>query len=338
MKPHSSHRNVKPKDQVVRTLQGRSLLDVGPLKPEIISGIFDRTRLLRQKLSKSFRSSLPIKGTRKTIVLAFFEPSTRTRLSFGVAGSKLGWTVLLPELGLSSSIAKGESLIDTFFNIRAMDPDLIVIRHGQDLDLERAVSQASELGVPIVSGGTGTRSHPTQALLDAFTIADLKGPLDEQKVLLVGDILHSRVACSNILLLSQMGAEVGLCGPAPWLPPPSFFHDLGGPNLQYFSLEKGLKWASVVMALRVQVERHWEGLDHRYPEAYHFRPDEYHSEFGITSKRMKLVRDGILLHPGPVLRNVEIASEVLSLPQCKILEQVKNGVYLRAALLQLILS
>lgn len=252
--------------------------------------------------------------------MVFLEPSTRTRSSFEVSAYKLGLQALCPEFGSSSSLSKGESEVDTLKNISALDPDLMIVRYSGS---EAVDTYLEESEIPIVNAGSGKAAHPTQALLDAFTIKEELGTLKNQKVLIVGDIENGRVARSNIQLLSTMGAEVALCGPEPFMPK-EFSH------LQKMSLEEGLSWANVVMSLRIQLERHTNKIE--------MTGEEYHKAFGINEEKMKVFGAGILMHPGPINHGVELSSGVLKDPRCRVLTQVKNGVYIRAAILSQILG
>jgi aspartate carbamoyltransferase catalytic subunit len=255
----------------------------------------------------------------KRVVLLFYEPSTRTRTSFEFAAKALGATTTLIT-ATSSSIEKGESLIDTGWTVTSLGADVIVMRHpssGAPYLLSRFVP------VPIVNAGDGLHQHPSQALLDALTITNHKSKLKDLRVVIVGDVFHSRVARSNALLLSKFGAEVIFCGPSDLVPDlaatiaPGVFvcHDLNA----------ALRSADVVMSLRIQKER----LAGR-----HISLEDYIAEFQITSQRMKLARpDAIVMHPGPIVRGLELANEVADGPQSRVHEQVANGVKTRMAIL-----
>lgn len=223
-----------------------------------------------------------------------------------------------------SSLSKGETLSDTVLNLVSMQPDLFVIRYGDSIELDHLLPT---LKIPVLSGGSGKTSHPTQALLDAFTILKERGKLEGEKVFIVGDVEHSRVAKSNYELLTRLGCEVAFCGPAGMLPIKADF-----PKANYFSvLKDGLKWATVCMGLRIQLERHSKGSP--------VREDEYINEFGITSDALKnFAKDGIIMHPGPINQGVEFAPEVLRDKRCRVLEQVTYGVAVRAALIKKVLG
>lgn len=254
----------------------------------------------------------------KTIVNLFFENSTRTRTSFELAARRLG-AATLNFAAATSSVGKGETLIDTAKNIEAMRPHCLVVRHssaGSPAILSREVS------VPVVNAGDGFHEHPTQALLDAFTIEEKLGSLQGKRVIILGDIAHSRVARSNIHLLKKLGASVAVCGPPTLLPPhPEVF----GIDFAY-RLEEILPKADVVMALRIQFERQNRM---QIPGS-----NEYTQFWSLDRERTKfLKKDAIILHPGPINRGVELDPEVADGPRSVILDQVFNGVIVRMAVL-----
>jgi aspartate carbamoyltransferase catalytic subunit len=257
----------------------------------------------------------------KTVVNLFFEPSTRTRTSFEIAEKRLSADTLSIAIG-TSSVVKGETLADTALNLEAMSPDMIVLRHassGAAHFLSRICRSA------IINAGDGTHEHPTQALLDAFTIRERKKRLAGLKVAIVGDLLHSRVLRSNIHLLTKMGADVWVCGPPTLIPTDIRRFGVRATN----SVEEAVADADVIMLLRIQLER-MEGA---------FFPSlrEYFSVFGMTEARLRLARpDVMIMHPGPMNRGVEIASEVADGPYSVILDQVANGVAVRMAVLYLL--
>jgi aspartate carbamoyltransferase catalytic subunit len=257
----------------------------------------------------------------RTVVNLFFEPSTRTRTSFEVAEKRLSADTLNVAIA-TSSVVKGETLVDTALNLEAMSPDMIVLRHASSgaCHLLARVCRSK-----IINAGDGMHEHPTQALLDAFTIRRHKGRLSGIKVAILGDLLHSRVLRSNVLLLTKLGAEVWLCGP-PTLVPPGI--ERLGVKVTHV-VEDAVRDADVIMMLRIQLER-MQGA---------FFPSlrEYFNVFGMTEDRVSLARpDVIIMHPGPMNRGVEIASEVADGPYSVILEQVANGVAVRMAVLYLL--
>jgi aspartate carbamoyltransferase catalytic subunit len=257
----------------------------------------------------------------RTVVNLFFEPSTRTRMSFEVAEKRLSADTLNVAIA-TSSVVKGETLVDTALNLEAMSPDMIVMRHSSSgaCDLLARVCRSR-----IINAGDGTHEHPTQALLDAFTIRQHKGRLHGLKVAIIGDLLHSRVLRSNLLLLSRMGTDVWVCGPPTLIP--VGIERLGARVTT--SVDEATEGADVVMLLRIQLERMQGGF---FPSLR-----EYFDVFGMTEARLRRARsDVIIMHPGPMNRGVEIASEVADGPYSVILEQVANGVAVRMAVLYLL--
>ena len=260
----------------------------------------------------------------KRVVLLFYEPSTRTRTSFEFAAKALGATTTLIT-ATSSSIEKGESLIDTGWTVASLGADVIVMRHpnsGAPYLLSRFVP------VPIVNAGDGLHQHPSQALLDALTITDHKKKLKGLRVVIVGDVFHSRVARSNALLLSKFGAEVIFCGPPDLVP--DLAATIAPGVFASHDLDAALRGADVVMSLRIQKER----LAGR-----HISLEAYIAEFQITPERMKLAKpDAIVMHPGPIVRGLELANEVADGPQSRVHEQVANGVKTRMAILATVMK
>ena len=298
----------------------RHLLGIEPLEPAHITTILDTAVALREVLDRPIKKVPTLRG--KTVVNLFYETSTRTRSSFEIAEKVLSADSLSIATA-TSSVQKGETLLDTAKNLEAMNPDMIVIRHsasGAPHFLARHCRSA------IVNAGDGAHEHPTQALLDALTLRQRKGRLAGLKVAIVGDILHSRVARSNVWLLTKMGAEVVLCGPPTLIPP-------GMDRLAPVThrLEEALEGADAIMMLRIQMERMTGGF---FPTLR-----EYHARYGLTVARVKKARkDVVILHPGPMNRGVEIASEVADGPYSVILDQVTNGVAVRMAVLYLLLG
>lgn len=261
----------------------------------------------------------------RTVLLAFFEPSTRTRASFEIAAKRLGADVV--NVGTSgSSVVKGETLLDTARNLRAMSTDVIVVRHVAS-GAPHFLAKHTETRV--VNAGDGTHEHPTQALLDAFTIRRHKGKLAGLVVTVVGDIAHSRVARSNALLLGRLGAEVRFFGPRTLLPREA---ESLGPTVKVArDWSEALEGADVVMTLRIQKER--------LAGAYFPSTSEYARHFGLNGKRLALAKpDAIVMHPGPMNRGVEIDSATADGPQSVILEQVEAGVAVRAAVLENVIA
>ncbi len=257
-----------------------------------------------------------------TILNLFFEPSTRTRISFEMAAQRLGAHVVnFSKTG--SSVAKGETLRDTILSLNAMKPDLIVVRNSEPFT-PKFVSENSDACV--INAGDGAHEHPTQALLDTFTISQYKDTFEGLKVAIVGDILHSRVARSNIFALNKLGAEVILVGP-PTLVPKGFTHM--GVKV-YYDFDKVIPEADVIMMLRIQLERQKSGL---FPSL-----SEYHKLYGLTEERAKKTKNDVLImHPGPINRGIEFDGVVADGDNSVILKQVANGVAVRMALLTLLL-
>jgi aspartate carbamoyltransferase catalytic subunit len=241
-------------------------------------------------------------------------------MSFQIAAERLGYSVAILD-SESSSLSKGETQADTVLNLLAMNPDGLVIRYGTDVALDDLLPT---IKIPVFSAGTGTRSHPTQALLDAFTIYRERGSVSKVKVLIVGDILHSRVASSNFDVLTKLGAEVGVFGPAHLLPPA----DQLPKSVKIFeNLDDACEWCDVYMGLRVQLERH------ESKSALASLDNDYTREFGLNASRLKKLKsDAMIMHPGPINRGVEFSAEVFTDPRNKVLSQVSNGVLIRAAL------
>jgi aspartate carbamoyltransferase catalytic subunit len=296
-----------------------SLLDTASFSPNDILELFSRAEKLKCLGESTGSFSTATKNFRRRVIgLLFFEPSTRTHMSFQIAAERLGYGVMTLESAANSSLSKGETLADTVLNIVAMKPDGLVIRYGVDPELDRLLPT---LSLPVMSAGTGTRSHPTQALLDAFTIHRELGSLAGVKVLIVGDIRHSRVANSNFDVLSKLGAEIGVCGPKHLLPNVA---DLPRTARVFEDLDEACGWCDVYMGLRVQLERHEDKTDF----------SAYNLEFGLNSRRLqKLKKGAIIMHPGPINHGVEFSSEVMTDPRSRVLQQVSNGVLIRASLL-----
>ncbi len=295
----------------------RHLLGIEPLTAEQITFILDQAKPFQEFQRHPLKKLATLRG--KTVALAFFEPSTRTRISFATAAARLGADTMNLQAE-SSSLKKGESLIDTVWTLEAMRPDGIVIRHAASGAPEFI---ARRLEIPVLNAGDGTHEHPTQALLDALTVRDRKGRLEGLNVTILGDILHSRVARSNIHLLSRFGARLTLCGPAMWIPKEL---ECLAPNIRRVSrIEEALEGADVVMVLRVQSERINEPP---------ISMDDYILRYQLNAERLRGAKpDAIVLHPGPIIRGLEIDPAVADGPQSCILEQVTNGLAVRMALL-----
>lgn len=310
------------------SMVGESFLSSEQLSEKDIEQIFSRASLFKSEFKNKKRFDHLVRGEalhQKVLALVFSEPSTRTRLSFQVAAGRLGIKTVALDNPSSASLSKGETLEDTFRNIAAMMPDLMVVRYNTNVDADAVIR---ELPCPVINGGIGTNEHPTQALLDAFTILEFHKKIKGEKVLIVGDVLHSRVANSNLMLLKRLGAEVAYCAPAQFEPKTENWKGVKS----FSSVIEGIEWASVVMGLRVQKERHQNvGIG--------FSMAEYREQFRIGGDQLKHFRaDGILLHPGPVIRGIEFSAFVLNDKRCKVLDQVTNGVFVRASLISMMLG
>ena len=300
-------------------LRGKDLVGIAELTPDEILLILDTAVAMKEVSSRQIKKVPALRG--KTVVNLFFEPSTRTRTSFEIAEKRLSADTLNIAAS-TSSVVKGETLADTVANIEAMAPDLLVVRHSSS-GTAHFLSRICRAGV--INAGDGMHEHPTQALLDAFTMRERKGRLAGLKVAILGDLLHSRVVRSNVQLLTKMGAEVWLCGP-PTLVPMHF--ERTGVRITHV-VEEAIRGADVVMMLRIQLERMQGGF---FPSLR-----EYFNVFGVTSERLRAAKpDVLIMHPGPMNRGVEIASEVADGPYSVILDQVANGVAVRMAVLYLL--
>lgn len=292
-----------------------SLFDTRSLSKDDIREIFD--------IASDFDVSFPVAARSKVVCCLFFEPSTRTRMSFQTAAYRLGHQVLTMELSTGSSLSKGETAVDTVLNVAAMRPDVLVVRYGLSRELDELLPT---LDIPVINAGSGTLAHPTQALLDAYTIERELGSLEGKRVLIVGDIRHSRVARSNFDVLAKLGAKIGVCGPESLLPDAD--GDLPSGTRVFTNLDEAAGWCDVYMGLRIQLERH---------TAHDLQLDsleDYHRHFGLNRERLKMLGSGaLIMHPGPINHGVEFAPEVVIDPRSRVLKQVTNGVLIRAALL-----
>jgi aspartate carbamoyltransferase catalytic subunit len=300
-------------------LSVQHLLGIKDLQREDIELIFSTAATFKDVLNRPIKKVPSLRDI--TIANLFFENSTRTRLSFELAEKRLSADVINFSAG-SSSVSKGETLIDTVNNILAMKVDMVVMRHPKP---GAAVFLGRHINAQIINAGDGTHEHPTQALLDAFSIREKLGSVEGKRVVIVGDILHSRVALSNILCLKKLGAEVMVCGPATLIP--RYIHELG--VLVETNLDKALLWADVANMLRIQLERQ----DIRYFPSLR----EYSMLYGLNRARLEASgREIVIMHPGPINRGVEITSDVADSGNSIILDQVENGVAIRMAVLFLL--
>ena len=301
------------------TLLGKDLLALEPLTPGQIRLILDTAEPFKEISERAIKKVPTLRGS--TIVNLFFEASTRTRISFEFAEKRLSAdTVNVAASG--SSVSKGETLVDTARNLEAMRIDMVVIRHSAS---GAAQFLAERIESNVINAGDGTHEHPTQGLLDLLTLRDRFGSLEGRRICICGDVLHSRVARSNIWGLKKMGATVGVCGPRSLLP--NAIADLG---VEVFDrIEAAIEWAEALNVLRLQLERMQAG--------YIPSLREYNRVFGVTRERLERApRDLLILHPGPMNRGVEIDSAVADGPHSVILDQVTNGVAVRMAVLYLL--
>jgi aspartate carbamoyltransferase catalytic subunit len=301
------------------TLQSRHLLGLDGTSAEDITTILDTAKSFREVLDRPIKRLPTLQG--KTVVNLFYEPSTRTRISFELAEKRLSADIINFSSS-TSSVKKGEILIDTCRNIEAMKIDMVVIRHSSP-GAPHLLSRT--LDANIINAGDGGHEHPTQGLLDMFTIRQKLKTLKGKTIALVGDISHSRVALSNIYGLTKMGARVLVCGPSTLIP--RYIHQLGVEV--YHNIDEIIQQVDVLNILRLQLERQREAL---FPSLR-----EYHNYFGITRERLENASKSILImHPGPMNRGVEISSNVADSEHSVILEQVTNGVAVRMAVLFLL--
>ncbi|TKB18533.1 MAG: aspartate carbamoyltransferase catalytic subunit [Mesorhizobium sp.] len=299
----------------------RHLLGIRDLSPADIELLLDRADQAVAISRQPEKKTSTLRG--RTQINLFYEASTRTQSSFELAGKRLGADVMNMSVA-SSSVKKGETLIDTAMTLNAMRPDILIIRHQS---AGAAALLAQKVGCSVVNAGDGAHEHPTQALLDALTIRRAKGPLSKLIVAICGDILHSRVARSNLMLLNALGAQVRVVAPSTLLP--AGIDKMG--VIVARSMAEGLKDADVVMMLRLQRER-MEGA---------FVPSirEYFRYFGLDAEKLKAAKgDALVMHPGPMNRGVEIASEIADGPQSVIQEQVEMGVAVRMAVMEALLD
>ena len=298
---------------------GQDLLGIEHLERDQIELILETAEHMQEIGTRDVKKVPTLRG--RTVVNLFFEPSTRTQTSFEIAGKRLAADVVNFSVS-SSSLSKSESLLDTAKTLDAMDPDVVIVRH-QVAGVPQRI--ADVLDAPVINAGDGAHEHPTQALLDMLTVFQEKGRIEGLTVAIIGDIAHSRVARSNIYGFTKLGAEVRVAGPPTMLPP--HIEDLG--VKAYSSLREVLDGVDVVMALRIQNERLGGGI---FPSVR-----EYSSTFGLDRAKLRFARpDAIVMHPGPVNRGVELSHDLADHRPSVILDQVRNGVALRMALLYLI--
>lgn len=308
-------------------LSTKDLLDIRTLPVEDIHLVLDTAASFKEVSTRDIKKVPPLRG--KTVVHFFVEPSTRTLSSFDIAAKRLSADTINVS-GTSSSLVKGETLIDTAQNLEAMAADAIVIRHGAS-GAPHVIARHTRASV--INAGDGAHEHPTQALLDAMTILEKRGRIAGTKIAILGDIRHSRVARSNVHLLTKLGANIWVFGPRPLLPVgfESIVAECEGSLSIATCMEEALEEAGVVMVLRIQLERQ--------KEAYLSSLREYSVRYGLSARRLAFAdANAIVLHPGPVNRGVEISSEVMEGNSSVILDQVTNGVAVRMAVLHLLIN
>lgn len=299
----------------------RHILGLEELSAEEITLILDTAESMKEVSERDVKKVPALRGV--TVCNLFYEPSTRTRSSFEIAEKRLSADVLNFTLS-HSSVSKGETLLDTARNLEAMGAGVIVIRHPMS---GAPWLLAKELDSSIINAGDGSHEHPSQALLDLFTIRQIKGSIEGLKVLVVGDILHSRVARSNIWGLLKLGAEVRVSGPPTLIPP--YIENINVKT--YYNLEDAVKGVDVVIMLRIQMER----------QDSEFFPSlrEYARFYGLTREKLKLAaKDVIVMHPGPINRGIELSSDIADDADSVILDQVSNGIAVRMAMFYLVVS
>ena len=301
------------------SLQSKDLLGIKELAAGDIKIILETASGFKDVIGRDIKKVPALRG--RTAVNLFYEPSTRTRSSFELAAKRLSTDVINISTS-TSSVVKGETLQDTAKTVQALGADFIILRHSCS---GAAHFLAKNLDASVVNAGDGTNEHPTQALLDLFTMLEKKGVIKGLEVAIVGDILHSRVAKSNIYALKKLGARIRLIGPPALVP--SYLKDLG---VSIFSdMKAGLRGADVIMTLRIQMERQGKGF---FPSTI-----EYFKNWGLTQECLaKAEKDAIVMHPGPMNRGVEISSDVADGPKSVITEQVTNGLAVRMAVLYLL--
>ena len=303
------------------------LLDTRDLNRQDIEELFSLAKRYQEEMDQQGRFvSAPEHLRGGVVAMLFLEPSTRTRLSFQMAGKRLGLNTIVFSAGTSSSLSKGETLEDTLENVLAMQPDALIIRYGESAELDRLLPT---LDIPVISGGSHTVAHPTQGLLDAYCMHREFGHLQGLKVFIFGDLKYSRVARSNFDVLTKMGAEVAAFAPPEFQPPDG---ELRGVRV-FNDMQSGLEWAQAVMALRIQFERIPDHLRE------HLAPADYHMQYGLTRDRLAKLDSAVrIFHPGPVNYGLELAPEVRRDGRTRIYQQVTGGVYIRAAVLTKLMS
>ena len=300
-------------------LKSKDLLGTKDLSLEEINLIFETTKKFKEVLARPIKKVPTLRHL--TVANIFFENSTRTKLSFELAQKRLSADIINFSSSVSS-VKKGESLLDTINNILVMKVDMIVMRHPNP---GAPHFVGNNIKIPVINAGDGTNEHPTQALLDSYSIIEKLGEIKNKKIAIIGDISHSRVAISNIHLLRRLGAKIMLCGPSTLIP--KYINEMG--VLVKHDIREALEWCDVANVLRIQLERQ--------NEKYFPSLREYSQYFGINKKILDSInKDIIIMHPGPINRGVEISSDVADSSKSIILDQVENGVAVRMAVMYLL--
>ena len=300
-------------------LKSKDLLGTKDLSLEEINLIFETTKKFKEVLARPIKKVPTLRHL--TVANIFFENSTRTKLSFELAQKRLSADIINFSSSVSS-VKKGESLLDTINNILVMKVDMIVMRHPNP---GAPHFVGNNIKIPVINAGDGTNEHPTQALLDSYSIIEKLGEIKNKKIAIIGDISHSRVAISNIHLLRRLGAKIMLCGPSTLIP--KYINEMG--VLVKNDIREALEWCDVANILRIQLERQ--------NEKYFPSLREYSQYFGINKKLLDSInKDIIIMHPGPINRGVEISSDVADSSKSIILDQVENGVAVRMAVMYLL--
>tara|TARA_Y100000748_G_scaffold97504_1_gene81273 strand:- start:670 stop:1599 length:930 start_codon:yes stop_codon:yes gene_type:complete len=300
-------------------LKSKDLLGTKDLSLEEINLIFETTKKFKEVLARPIKKVPTLRHL--TVANIFFENSTRTKLSFELAQKRLSADIINFSSSVSS-VKKGESLLDTINNILVMKVDMIVMRHPNP---GAPHFVGNNVKIPVINAGDGTNEHPTQALLDSYSIIEKLGEIKNKKIAIIGDISHSRVAISNIHLLRRLGAKIMLCGPSTLIP--KYINEMG--VLVKNDIREALEWCDVANVLRIQLERQ--------NEKYFPSLREYSQYFGINKKLLDSInKDIIIMHPGPINRGVEISSDVADSSKSIILDQVENGVAVRMAVMYLL--
>lgn len=310
----------------MESLSTKHLLGIKHISPADINQIFETADNFKEVINRPIKKVPSLRDI--TIANLFFENSTRTKLSFELAEKRLSADVINFSAA-ASSVSKGETLIDTVNNILAMKVDMVVMRHPNP---GAGIFLSKHINANIINAGDGAHEHPTQALLDAYSIRERLGDVKGKRVVIVGDILHSRVALSNIFCLQKLGAKVMVCGPPTLIP--KYISSLGV-EVEY-KLEKALDWCDVAMMLRIQLERQ---SNNEHDVKYFPSLREYSNLYGLNAERLsKCKKDIVIMHPGPINRGVEISTDVADSSNSIILNQVENGVAIRMAVLYLLAS